>query len=37
MITLQQLLSTDTDLAAGVRGGKAADGAHDFLSCWRAR
>lgn len=32
MITLQQLLSTDTDLAAGVRGGKAADGAQDFLS-----
>ena len=32
MITLQQLLSSDTDLAAGVRGGKAADGAQDFLS-----
>lgn len=32
MITLQQLLSSDTDLTAGVRGGKAADGAQDFLS-----
>lgn len=32
MITLQQLLSSDTDLTAGVRGGKAADGAQDFLA-----
>ncbi|WP_333849024.1 flagellar hook length control protein FliK [Leclercia sp.] len=32
MITLQQLLSTDTDPTAGVRGGKAADGAQDFLA-----
>lgn len=32
MITLQQLLSTDTDLTGGVRGGKAADGAQDFLA-----
>ena len=32
MITLQQLLSSDTELAAGVRGGKAADGAQDFLA-----
>lgn len=32
MITLQQLLSTDTELTGGVRGGKAADGAQDFLA-----
>ncbi len=32
MITLQQLLSGDTDLTGGVRGGKAADGAQDFLA-----
>jgi len=32
MITLQQLLSSDTDLTGGVRGGKAADGAQDFLA-----
>ncbi|MDU1062139.1 MAG: flagellar hook length control protein FliK [Leclercia adecarboxylata] len=32
MITLQQLLSGDTDLTGGVRGGKAADGAQDFLT-----
>jgi len=32
MITLQQLLSSDTDLTAGVRGGKVADGAQDFLA-----
>ncbi|MEB6378290.1 flagellar hook length control protein FliK [Leclercia adecarboxylata] len=32
MITLQQLLSSDTELTAGARGGKAADGAQDFLA-----
>lgn len=32
MITLQQLLSSDSDLTAGTRGGKAADGAQDFLA-----
>lgn len=32
MITLQQLLSGDTDLTGGVRGVKAADGAQDFLA-----
>ncbi|MEL2242178.1 flagellar hook length control protein FliK [Leclercia adecarboxylata] len=32
MITLQQLLSSDSELTAGVRGGKAADGAQDFLA-----
>lgn len=32
MITLQQLLSTDTDLTGGGRSGKAADGAQDFLA-----
>ncbi|WP_347113454.1 flagellar hook length control protein FliK [Leclercia sp. S52] len=32
MITLQQLLSTDTELTGAVRGGKAADGAQDFLA-----
>lgn len=32
MITLQQLLSSDSDLTAGARGGKAADGAQDFLA-----
>ncbi|MEG1209816.1 MAG: flagellar hook length control protein FliK [Leclercia sp.] len=32
MITVQQLLSGDTDLAGGTRGAKAADGAQDFLA-----
>lgn len=32
MITLQQLLSSDSELTAGARGGKAADGTQDFLA-----
>lgn len=32
MITLQQLLMTDTDLSGGTQAGKGADGAQDFLS-----
>lgn len=32
MITVQQLLSSDTELAGSARGGKAADGAQDFLA-----
>lgn len=32
MITLQQLLSSDTDLTGGALGGKAADGGQDFLA-----
>lgn len=32
MITLQQLLMTDTDLSGGTQTGKGADGAQDFLS-----
>ncbi|MGF6421581.1 flagellar hook-length control protein FliK [Lelliottia sp. 489] len=32
MITLQQLLMTDTDLSGGTQTGKGAEGAHDFLS-----
>ncbi|MFY9995300.1 MAG: flagellar hook length control protein FliK [Leclercia sp.] len=32
MITVQQLLSSDTELAGSARSGKAADGAQDFLA-----
>lgn len=32
MITLQQLLMTDTDLSGGTQTGKGAEGAQDFLS-----
>ncbi|HDR2794920.1 MULTISPECIES: flagellar hook length control protein FliK [Enterobacter] len=32
MITLQQLLMTDSDLSAGTQTGKGTDGAQDFLS-----
>jgi len=32
MITLQQLLSSDTDLSGGGLGGKTADGGQDFLA-----
>jgi len=32
MITLQQLLMTDSDLSGGTQTGKGADGAQDFLS-----
>jgi flagellar hook-length control protein FliK len=32
MITLQQLLMTDSDLSGGTRTGKGTDGAQDFLS-----
>lgn len=38
MITLQQLLMTDSDPSGGTLTGKGAEGAQDFLSlCWRAR
>lgn len=32
MITLQQLLMTDSDLSGGMQTGKGTDGAQDFLS-----
>ncbi len=32
MITLQQLLMTDSDLSGGTQTGKGAEGAQDFLS-----
>jgi flagellar hook-length control protein FliK len=35
MITLQQLLMSDSDLSGGTQG-KGTDGAQDFSLCWRA-
>jgi flagellar hook-length control protein FliK len=36
MITLQQLLMTDSDLSGGTQTGKGTDGAQDFLPAgWR--
>ncbi len=32
MITLQQLLMSDSDLSGGMQTGKGTDGAQDFLS-----